>query len=163
MFQIRPGVPEDISTFLDFTKGLAEFENMSDMVVATPQRLYHWLFERKTAHLLIGEEDGKVVATAIYFYNFSTFEGLGGIYLEDLFVLPDYRSKGYGTAMLRHIAAIAVEEGCGRFEWICLDWNEKAIAIYEGLGAHSHPEWLLFRMDKDTLKDFARGAQKTGS
>lgn len=154
MFKIRPARPEDVSILLEFTKGLAEFENMSDMVVATPQRLHHWLFERKTAHLLIGEEDGKAVATAIYFYNFSTFEGLGGIYLEDLFVLPEHRSKGYGSAILKHIAALALEEGCGRFEWICLDWNEKAIAMYEGLGAVSHPEWLLFRMDKKTMESF---------
>ncbi len=155
MFKIRPGVPEDISTFRAFTKGLAEFENMSDQMVATPQRLHHWLFERKTAYLLMGEVDGKAVATAIYFYNFSTFQGLGGIYLEDLYVLPEYRSMGYGTAMLKHIAKIAIDEGCGRMDWVCLDWNDKAIAIYEALGAVSHPQWLLFRMDGKTLENFA--------
>lgn len=158
MLTIRPAVAEDIPTFLAFTKGLAEFEQMSDLVVATPERLYHWLFERKTAHLLMGEVEGKVVATALYFYNFSTFEGLGGIYLEDLYVLPEHRSKGYGRAMLRFLARLALDEGCGRFEWICLDWNKKAIAIYEGLGARSLPEWLLFRLDGKALEHFAMGS-----
>ncbi len=155
MFTIREARPEDIPLFIEFTQGLADFENMSDMVVATPERLHYWLFERRTAYLLIGEEDGKPVATAIYFYNFSTFEGRSGIYLEDLYVLPEYRSKGYGTRMLKHIASIAVAEGCGRFEWICLDWNEDAIAIYEKLGAVGQPEWILFRMEEERMKEFA--------
>lgn len=156
MFTIREATPEDIPLFIDFTKGLADYEGMSDMVVATPERLHHWLFERKTAHLLIGEEDGKPVATAIYFYNFSTFEGRSGIYLEDLYVLPEHRSKGYGTSMLRHLAKIAVDEGCGRFEWICLDWNKDAISIYENLGAVGHPEWILFRMEEERMKSFSQ-------
>ncbi|NLY72607.1 MAG: GNAT family N-acetyltransferase [Tissierellia bacterium] len=157
MFKIRRASPQDIPTFLDFTRALADFEEMSHMVVASEEDLNYWLFEKKTAHLLIGEVDGRPVATALYFYNFSTFEGRAGIYLEDLIVLPEHRGQGYGTAMLRYLAQLALNEGCGRFEWICLDWNEKAISIYEGLGAKALPEWLLFRMDEETMRDFAQG------
>ena len=155
--KIREALPSDLSLFLEFTKGLAAFEKMSELVVATEESLYHWIFERKTAHLLLGEVDGEVVMTAIYFYNFSTFEGASGIYLEDLYVLPRHRGKGYGTAMLRHLAKLAVKEGCARFEWVSLDWNERAITIYKNLGAVPHPEWLLFRLDGKALKQFAQG------
>lgn len=155
--KIRQARPDDLSIFLDFTKGLAAFEEMSHLVVATEESLYHWIFERKTAYLLMGEAEGEVVATALYFYNFSTFAGVAGIYLEDLYVLPEHRGKGYGRGMLRYLANQAVKEGCARFEWVSLDWNERAIKIYKGLGAEPHPEWLLFRLDGEKLLAFARG------
>ena len=155
--KIRKAEPKDIKTFLEFTKGLADFERMSELVVATEDSLHHWIFERKTAYLLIGEVGGKPVATALYFYNFSTFEGVAGIYLEDLYVLPKYRGKGYGTAILRYLAKLAIEEGCARFEWVSLDWNEQAIRIYKNLGAVAHPEWLLFRLDGEALLNFSKG------
>lgn len=157
MFKIRQGGPEDLNTLLDFTLELAEYEKLAHKVVGTKEDFYHWIFERKTASFIVGELDGQPIATAIYFYNFSTFQGRSGIYLEDLYVKPEFRSRGYGRAMMRHLAQLAIDEGCGRFEWVCLDWNKPAIDVYEKMGATAMTDWLIFRMEEDEMKEFLRG------
>ena len=128
---------------------------MSDEVVATEELLREWIFEKK-AEVLFACEDGKEVGFALFFHNFSTFLGRAGIYLEDLFVLPEYRGKGYGTGLLMKLAQIAVERGCGRLEWWCLDWNQPSIDLYRSLGAEPMDEWTTYRLTGETLKEMAR-------
>lgn len=139
-------------------KRLADYEKLSREVVATEEGLRETLFgERRYAEVLIGYADGEAVAFALYFHNYSTFLGKPGIYLEDLFVLPDRRGSGYGRAMLRRLARLAVERGCGRLEWWVLDWNESAIGFYESLGAVPMDEWTVFRVTDDALEELAGG------
>jgi GNAT superfamily N-acetyltransferase len=154
-FKIRPGIKGDLQLILDFIRELAEYEKLSDEVVASPEILCEWLFEKEKAEALIGELDGEPVAFALFFHNFSTFLGRAGIYLEDLFVRPEARGKGIGKAMFRHIAKIAVERGCGRLEWWCLDWNKNSIAFYESFGAEAMSDWTVYRLAGDTLTAFA--------
>ena len=123
----RPAVPGDEELILSFIRALAEYEHMSDQVIATPEILREWLFEKKTAEVIFAEAEGKAVGYALFFHNFSTFLGRAGIYLEDLFVLPEERGSGYGKALLKELARITVERGCGRLEWACLDWNQPSI------------------------------------
>ena len=125
----------DIPLILDFIKGLAEYEKMSDEVVADEKTLEEWIFDKEKAEVIFALEGEKAVGFALFFHNFSTFLGRAGIYLEDLFVLPEYRGKGYGKALLKKLAAITVERGCGRLEWCCLDWNKPSIDFYLSLGA----------------------------
>ena len=129
---------------------------MSDEVVATEELLREWIFEKKKAEVLFACEDGKEVGFALFFHNFSTFLGRAGIYLEDLFVLPEYRGKGYGTGLLKKLAQIAVERGCGRLEWWCLDWNQPSIDFYHSLGAYTEDRWAVLRIDGDALDNLAR-------
>lgn len=155
-FTIRQADINDVSTILSFIKALAEYENMSDQVVATEELLKEWLFEKKKAEVLLAMEGDTAVGIALYFYNFSTFLGRAGIYLEDLFVKEEYRGKGYGKALLKELARIAVSQGCGRLEWCCLDWNQPSIDFYLSLGARSMDDWKQYRVTGDTLKALAK-------
>ena len=147
---------EDTSLILDFIKALAEYEHMSDQVVATPELLREWIFDKRKAEVIFALEDGKEVGFALFFHNFSTFLGRAGLYLEDLFVLPEYRGKGYGKALLTQLAKIAVERGCGRFEWWCLDWNKPSIDFYKTMGAEPMSDWTVYRITGDTLSKLAK-------
>lgn len=142
----------DEQTILDIIRALAEYEHMEDQVVATPALLREWLFEKQKAEVLLALAEGKVVGSALFFHNFSTFLGRAGIYLEDLFILPEYRGRGYGKALLKKLAAITVERGCGRLEWACLDWNQPSIDFYtKGMHAVPMDEWTVYRLTGETL------------
>lgn len=145
----------DTPRILGFIRQLAEYERLSSSVVATEEMLEKWLFDRRSAEVLFVEEDGVPVGFALYFYNFSTFEGRPGLYLEDLFVVPEHRGKGYGKGLFLHLAQIARREGCGRMEWVCLDWNARSIAFYKSLGAASQEDWTLYRLTADQLAGLA--------
>ncbi len=155
-FTIRYAEEKDVSIILSFITELAIYENMLDDVVATEELLHEWIFEKKKAEVILAVEDGKEVGFALFFHNFSTFLGRAGIYLEDLFVLPEYRGRGYGKALLKKLAGIAVERGCGRLEWSCLDWNKPSIDIYLSLGAKPMDEWTVYRLTGETLNNFAK-------
>jgi len=154
---IRFATETDVPLILEFIRELAEYERLSGEVVATPDLLREWLFEKKKAETIIGEVDGRPVAFALFFHNFSTFLGRAGIYLEDLFVRPEARGKGVGRAMLKYVARLAVERGCGRLEWWCLDWNADSIAFYESFGAEAMSEWTVYRLAGKTLEGFSKG------
>ncbi len=146
---------KDSGLILSFIKGLASYERMLDQVVATEEQLEQWIFDKQKAEVIFACEDGKEVGFALFFHNFSTFLGRAGIYLEDLFVLPEYRGRGYGKALLRKLAQIAVERECGRLEWWCLDWNKPSIDFYLSLGAKPMDEWTVYRVTGETLKKLA--------
>lgn len=154
-FRIRKAERKDCAIILSFIQALAEYENMSDEVVADADLLEEWIFDKQKAEVIFAVVDGKEVGFALYFHNFSTFLGRAGIYLEDLFVLPEYRGHGYGKALLQRLAAIAVERGCGRLEWSCLDWNQPSIDFYLSLGAVRMENWTTYRMTGEVLKNFA--------
>lgn len=153
----RMARPGDEALILSFIHGLAEYEHMSDQVVATPELLREWIFEKGRAEVLFGLEDEKEIGFALFFHNFSTFLGRAGIYLEDLFVLPERRGKGYGKAILKKLAAITVERGCGRLEWSCLDWNQPSIDFYtKAMHAVPMDEWTVYRLSGETLLEAAQ-------
>lgn len=154
-FAIREAVPEDAPLILDFIKGLAEYEKMPNDVEADAEILRRNIFERGKAEVLIGEENGTPVCFTLFFHNFSTFTGKPGLYLEDLFVRSEYRGKGYGNAMLACLAHIAKERDCGRFEWVCLDWNEHALEVYRKIGAVPQKQWIIQRLSGQALDDLA--------
>ncbi|MDO5441521.1 MAG: GNAT family N-acetyltransferase [Bacillota bacterium] len=143
----------DVNLILEFIKSLADYEHMLDQVVATPELLKEWIFDKKKAEVIFVLEGDKEVGFALFFHNFSTFLGRAGLYLEDLFVLPEYRGKGYGKALLTKLAAIANERGCGRFEWWCLDWNTPSIEFYKSMGAEPMSDWTVYRISGKTLTD----------
>ena len=145
----------DEERILFFIKELAKYEKMEDEVVATPQLLREWIFEKQKAEVIFPMIDGKEIGFALFFHNFSTFLGRAGLYLEDLFILPEYRGKGYGKATLKELARIAVSRGCGRLEWWCLDWNRPSIDFYLSLGAKPMDEWTTYRLTGETLKRLA--------
>ena len=145
----------DTPLILDFIKWLADYEQLLDQVVADEATLTDQLFRKKNAEVLFALEDGKEVGFALFFHNFSTFLGRSGLYLEDLFVLPEHRGKGYGKAILQKLAAIAVERGCGRLEWWCLDWNKPSIDFYRSLGAEPMSDWTVYRLTGETLNSLA--------
>ena len=147
----RKAVREDVPLILEFIKGLAEYEKMSDEVVATEEILDEWLFDKEKAEVIFAIAEGEEVGFALFFHNFSTFLGRAGIYLEDLFVKPKYRGNGYGKAILKRLAQIAVERGCGRLEWSCLDWNQPSIGFYLSLGATPMSGWTGYRLTGETL------------
>ena len=149
--EIRFANERDIALILDFIKDLAEYEKMSDLVVADETMLREWIFEKKKAEVIFAMEDGKEVGFALFFHNFSTFLGRAGIYLEDLYVKPDYRGHGHGKALIKKLAAIACERGCGRLEWSCLDWNKPSIDFYLSLGAQQMNEWTVYRFEGKSL------------
>ena len=154
---IRPAVPGDEQIILSFIRALADYEHMSDQVVATPELLREWIFERKKAEVVFALAEGREVGFALFFHNFSTFLGRAGIYLEDLFVLPQERGKGYGEALLKHLAHLAVERGCGRLEWACLDWNTPSIDFYtKRMHAVPMDQWTVYRLTGETLEEAAR-------
>lgn len=152
MLTFRFAQSEDTALILRFIRGLAEYEKLSDEVVATEELLREWIFEKGKAEVLFAVADGTEVGFALFFHNFSTFLGRAGIYLEDLFVLPEQRGHGYGKALLKRLAAIAVERGCGRLEWSCLDWNAPSIAFYKSMGAVPMDGWTVYRLTGETLK-----------
>ena len=153
--EIRFAREEDTSLILGFIKELAAYEKMSDLVVADEALLREWIFEKQKAEVLFAMENGKEVGFALFFHNFSTFLGRAGIYLEDLFVMPSYRGRGHGTALIKELARIAVERGCGRLEWSCLDWNTPSIDFYLSLGAEQMNEWTVYRFSGDGLRALA--------
>ncbi len=146
-FVIRESDEHDIDLIISFIKELAVYEKMLDEVVVTNELLHEQLFVKKTSHCVLAFEGEHPVGFALYFYNFSTFLGKNGLYLEDLFVKPVYRGKGYGKKILFHLLAIAKQQNCGRMEWSVLDWNTPAIDFYKSLGAKAMDEWTVFRMD----------------
>ena len=152
-FSFRYATEDDCELILHFIKELAEYEKMADEVVATRELLREWIFRQKKAEVIFACEDGMEVGFALFFHNFSTFLGRAGIYLEDLFVLPEKRGKGYGKAILQKLGAIARERGCGRLEWWCLDWNKPSIDFYRSLGAEPMSEWTVYRIAGDTLQN----------
>jgi GNAT superfamily N-acetyltransferase len=156
MTQIRPATPADVALILRLVRELAEFEREPDAVEATEDMLAAALFgDRPAAEAVIAELDGAPVGFALFFQNFSTWTGRPGIYLEDLYVTPAARGSGTGTALLRHLAGIALDRGCGRFEWAVLDWNEPAINFYRAMGAVGMDEWRVQRVAGDALVKLA--------
>ena len=155
MLTFRFATEADTPLILNFIRGLAEYEKMLDLVVADEALLADQLFYKKNAEVIFALEDGVEVGFALFFHNFSTFLGRAGLYLEDLYVLPAYRGRGYGKAILQKLAAIAVERGCGRMEWWCLDWNRPSIDFYLSLGAEPMEDWTVYRIAGDTLKELA--------
>lgn len=155
-FIIRTGTEEDTPVIFSLIKELAEYEHLAHEVAASVDDIRKTLFgERPFAETLIGENDGLPISFALFFYNFSTFLGKPGIYLEDLYVQPKHRGKGFGSKMLAHIAALAKERNCGRFEWSVLNWNTPAIRTYEKLGATPMKEWILYRLSGEALDRLA--------
>ncbi len=152
----RTAEERDCGLILSCIKALAAYEKMLDEVVATEELLKEWLFEKRSAEVIFACENGKEVGFALFFHNFSTFVGRAGLYLEDLYVLPEYRGKGYGKALLKRLAAIASERGCGRMEWVCLDWNKPSINFYRSLGARPMDEWTIWRVAGETLDRLAK-------
>ena len=146
---------KDTGLILQFIKELADYEKMLDEVVADEATLEAWIFDKQKAEVIFAVENGKEVGFALFFHNFSTFLGRAGIYLEDLYVRPECRGKGYGKAILKKLASIAVERGCGRLEWWCLDWNRPSIDFYLSLGAEPMSDWTVYRIAGDTLKRLA--------
>ncbi len=155
-FEIRFATENDVYIILNFIIKLAEYENLLDEVVATPELLTEWIFKKKKAEVILAVENGTEVGFALFFHNFSTFLGRAGIYLEDLFVLPEFRGKGYGKALLKKLAKIACERGCGRLEWSCLDWNKPSIDFYLSLGAKPMENWTVYRIAGSKLENFAK-------
>lgn len=146
---------EDTALVLQFIKELADYEKMLDEVVADEETLKHWLFDEKKAEVLFVCEEGQEAGFALFFHNFSTFLGRAGIYLEDLYVKEEYRHKGYGKALIKKLASLAVERGCGRLEWWCLDWNQPSIDFYLSLGAKPMKDWTVYCIAGETLKSLA--------
>lgn len=152
---IRNAEIQDAEIIIGFIKELAEYENLLDQVKATPELIREQIFEQKNAEVLICEDDGKAVGYALYFTNFSTFLGRAGIYIEDLYIQKSCRGKGFGKAMLKKIAEIAREKGCGRIEWSCLDWNKNSIDFYISLGAKPMDGWTVYRLKGNEINRLA--------
>ena len=153
---IRPATTVDVGTILRFVRDLAAFERAPDAVAATEDMLAAALFgPHPAAEAVIAEDDNEPLGFALFFHNFSTWTGRRGLYLEDLYVTPEARGKGVGTALLRHLAGLAVARGCGRFEWSVLDWNADAIAFYRAMGATGQDEWTVQRVEGDALRRLA--------
>ena len=146
----------DCALILRFIRGLAEYERMENDVVATEEKLEEWLFQKHAAEVIFAVVDNKEAGFALFFPNFSTFLGRAGLYLEDLFVLPEYRNRGIGKAMLRELAGIALERGYGRFEWWCLDLNKPSIDFYLSLGAQPMSDWTVYRVTGSALMELAK-------
>ncbi len=147
---------EDCPLILDFIRQLASYERMAEEVVATEELLKEWIFEKGRAEVLFALWEGREVGFALFFYNFSTFLGRAGLYLEDLFVREDCRGRGIGRGLLGELARLALERGCGRLEWSCLDWNQPSIDFYLSLGATPMEEWTVYRLTGETLRAMAR-------
>ncbi|TPP10059.1 GNAT family N-acetyltransferase [Rhizobium glycinendophyticum] len=155
-FTIRPATPDDAATILGFITQLAVYEKAGHEVEATEETIRASVFGKgSVTEAVILESDGKPAGFAVWFYNYSTWQAKNGLYLEDLYVSPDYRGSGAGKLLLKHLARIAVEKGCGRFEWSVLDWNEPAIRVYDSIGAEPQTEWIRYRLSGDKLKAFA--------
>lgn len=155
-FNIRPARPDEAGVVLDLIKQLAVYERCENDVVADEATILQSLFVERSAEVVLAEEEGMVVGFALFFHNFSTFVGRKGMYLEDLFVIPEKRGRGYGKALLKYVAKLAVQRNCGRMEWICLDWNEPSLRIYRSIGAVPMSDWTVQRLDEQELKAFAK-------
>lgn len=155
-FKLRFAEINDVSLILGFIRELAYYEKMSHNVVATEEILKESLFERKMAEVIIAEYENKPISYALFFYNFSTFLGRPGIYLEDLYVKPEMRGNGMGKIILSFLAKLAIDRKCGRLEWSCLDWNEPSIKFYKQLGATPMDDWTVYRVDDNALNKLAR-------
>ncbi len=154
---IRPATRDDVPVIADLIRGLARFEKLEHEVVMTEEILAAGLFgDRPYAEVVLAEDDGRPVGFALFFHNFSTFLGRPGIYLEDLFVIPEHRGRGTGRMLLAHLARLTVERGCGRMEWAVLDWNKEAIKFYERLGARPNSDWTVYRLTGEALTGLAR-------
>lgn len=151
----RNATREDTPLVLEFIKKLAEYEKRLDEVIAKEEELEKWIFDENQAEVIFALEDGKEVGFALFFLSFSTYISNVNLHLEDLFVDPEYRGKGYGTALLKKLAKIVVDRGYGRFEWTCLSWNQPSIDLYLSLGA-KQKDWEVFHLTGDELKEFAR-------
>ena len=154
--EFRFAKSEDTAIILNFIKELADYEKMLDLVVADEKTLKTWLFEKNKAEVIFVLENGVEVGFALFFHNFSTFLGRAGIYLEDLFVKPEFRKRGHGKALIKQVAKIAVERGCGRLELSCLDWNKPSIDFYLSLGATKMDEWTVYRFADSSLENLAK-------
>lgn len=153
-YQIRFATEEDVATILYFIKELAIYEKMLDEVVATEESLRESIFEQRQAEVLLLEVAGEAAGFALFFHNYSTFQGKAGLYLEDIFVSEEYRGSGYGKALFQKVAQIAVERGCGRMDWTVLDWNEPSIQFYQAHGAIPMDEWTVHRLTGEALEKF---------
>jgi len=156
--QIRYAEPKDAALVHRFIYELAVYEKMEDQVVATEEMIAEYLFEKHGAEVIFAVEDGKEVGFALFFHNFSTFVGRAGLYLEDLYVQPEHRGKGYGKALFLELARLAVERNCGRMEWCCLNWNTPSIGFYRSMDAIPMEEWTTYRLAGDALKNAAQQA-----
>ena len=154
-FRIRPAVVGEEKLILNMIKSLADYEKCLDEVVADEQTIHHSVFVEKSAEVLFAEENDTIIGFALFFHNFSTFVGRKGLYVEDLYIIPEKRGLGYGKAILKHLANIAVERNCGRMEWICLDWNTPALKVYRSIGAIPMDEWTIQRLSEYALNKFA--------
>lgn len=150
--EFRTAQEKDTALILNFIKELAEYEKMSDQVVADEKLLREQIFDKKNAEVIFSVEDGTEVGFALFFHNFSTFVGRAGLYLEDIYVKPEFRGRGHGKALIVELARIAVERNCGRMEWSCLDWNRPSIDFYLSLGAEPMSEWTVYRLTGDKLR-----------
>lgn len=155
--EFRRAEEKDTALILRFIQELAAYEKLDGQVVATEELLREWIFEKGKAEVLFPVENGVEVGFALFFHNFSTFLGRAGLYLEDLYIRPEHRGKGYGKATLQKLARIAVERGCGRLEWSCLDWNKPSIDFYLSLGAEPMEEWTVYRLNGEKLSRMAAG------
>ena len=155
--KLRFATSNDVSLILGFIKELADYENMTQDVVATEEVLRDSLFERRIAEVIIGEYKNEPIGFALFFHNFSTFLGRPGIYLEDLYVKPGMRGKGIGKTILSFLAKLAIDRNCGRLEWACLDWNEPSIKFYKQMGAVPLDDWTVYRVNDGALGELARG------
>ena len=149
--QIRKAERKDVPLILSFIRGIAKYEKLENEVQATEKLLDEWLFQKGIAEVVFAVEDGVETGFALFFHNYSTFTGRAGIYLEDLYVKPEYRGKGYGKALFMYLAKTAVERKCGRMEWVCLNWNTPSIAFYRSMGAVSMDDWKTYRLTSDKL------------
>ena len=155
-FNLRKTTREDTELILSFIKELAEYEKMTDDVIATKELIEEHVFDKERVEVLIAEENNIPIGFCLFFYNFSTFVGRSGIYLEDVYIQPPYRGKGYGKIIFKELAKIAVERNCGRMEWVCLDWNKPSIEFYKKMGAVSMDDWSTYRLTGDGLRQVAQ-------
>lgn len=153
-FTLRETSENDLSLILGFIKEIAEYEKLSHAVDATEESLKKYVFEKRRAEVLIVEKDENPIGYVVYFYNFSTFTGTSGLYLEDVFIRSEYRGMGLGKEIFKILGKLAREEGCKRMEWVCLNWNEPSKKFYKGLGAISMDEWITFRLTEDYIREF---------
>jgi GNAT superfamily N-acetyltransferase len=157
---LRFAEEKDIAIILEFIRGLAEYEHLLDMVEIKEADLRKHLFEKKLIEVLIGEYDGIPAGFALFFHNFSTFLGRPGIFIEDIFVKPEFRNKDLGKMFFSFLAKIAIERNCGRLEWTCLDWNKHSIEFYKSQGAQLLDEWTIFQITKDGIKKLAEKSMR---
>ncbi len=155
-FCLRFAKRDDVKIILNFIKELAEYEKLSDEVTATEEGLIDSLFVKKYAEVIIGEYENEPVGFALFFHNYSTFLGKPGLYLEDIYVKPNMRGMGLGKIFLSYLAKLAIQRGCGRFEWWCLDWNETAINFYKNLGAVPMDDWTIYRVTGEALQNLSK-------